>query len=172
MSRKPPPKVGTRSPAAFAGLAVASSNAAQKIDAPLVVFRIDALACRLMNRSALLLFAIAVRSSIGTLRSSSRVSSTRTPSRASIDAFTRRATRASGPFPSRRRALHALVVAAMAGIDRDGADRRRGDDRTPAAAPAAAAARAPAALRCGVGLRRQTGRSPGASSCRPAGWSP
>ena len=47
-------------------------------------------ACRLMNRSALLLLAIAVRSSIGTLRSSSRVSSTRMPSRPSIAAFTRR----------------------------------------------------------------------------------
>ena len=56
------------------------------------VFRGDAFACTLTNRSALLLFAIALRSSIGTFRSSSRVRSTRTPMRPSTAAFRRRAT--------------------------------------------------------------------------------
>ena len=90
---------------------------------PLVVRRIDALACRLMNRSALLLFAIAVRSSIGMLRSSSRVRSTRTPSRPSIADFTRRAiAQRRCPFPSRQPRVPFRAVTTVTWIERDGAD--------------------------------------------------
>ena len=84
------------------------------------------LTCRLMNRSALLLLASDVRSSIGTLRSSSRVSSTRRPRRASMTPFSRRATASVRSFSFAPSApFDALVVAAVAGIDRDRADRRR-----------------------------------------------
>ena len=54
--------------------------------------RTDAFACRLMNTSALLLLATAARSSRPTVWSPSRVRITRTPSRPSIAAFSRRAT--------------------------------------------------------------------------------
>ena len=53
--------------------------------------RTDQLACRLMNRSALLLLASSVRRSTVTSSSPSRVSSTRRPSRPSMAALRRRA---------------------------------------------------------------------------------
>ena len=121
---------------------------------PQVAGRSEALACRLMNRSALLLLAIAVRSSIGTLRSSSRVSRTRMPSRASIAPLTRRATASVRSFsfvPSG--ALRAFVVAAVAGIDGDGANRRPAGRRA-AAGPAAAGGSRRRTAAGGIGLRR------------------
>ena len=145
--------------------------------------RIDALACRLMNRSALLLFAIAVRSSIATFRSSSRVSRTRSPSRASMTPFTRRAIASVTSFSlAPAGALDAGVLAAVARIDGDGVDRRARPARRTAAARAAAAAAASRRRRRagrrapggdGVSrLRAPADRSPAARSCRPAGSSP
>ena len=133
----------------------------------------SALACRLTKRSALLLLAIAVRSSTGTLRSSSRVSRTRMPSRASITPLTRRATASVRSF-----SFDAVRALARPRPRRRGRDRSRWcgwptpAGRTTAAGRAAAAA---AAAPRSWGLRRacrsvrRPGRSPGASWCRPAG---
>ena len=87
----------------------------------------DASACRLMNKSALLLFASA-RAAIERHRlSPSRVSSTR-KAQPRLD----RGLQPPGDLQReilflRPRATHrAIVVAAMAGIDHDGADHARG----------------------------------------------
>ena len=86
MSRVPPPKTGSGSlrRCATRSRRVAVLVEAQVEDLGAATWRVadDALACRLMNRSALLLLATAARSSSPTVASPSRVSSTRTPSRA------------------------------------------------------------------------------------------
>ena len=91
MSRTPPPNTGTRCGSSDCRTCASSGKAATRIDAPAMDERNDAFAWRLRNRSALLLLATAVRLSNGISRSSSRVSSTRRPSRPSSAAFTRRA---------------------------------------------------------------------------------
>ena len=101
-------------------------------------------ACRLMKRSALLLLAIAARSSSGTFRSSSRVSSTRMPRRASIAAFRRRATASVRSFS---------FVAARAASRRR--RRRRGRDRS-----RSCESPTPAAHEAGGSSRRRLRRAP------------
>ena len=155
------------------GCAVSLSNAAQKMAAPAVVGRSDAFACRLMKRSALLLFAIAVRSSIGTFRSSSRVSRTRMPRRASMAAFARRATASVRSFSFAPPAPCAPSSSPpWPGIDRDRADaeRRLAERRAARSGGGCGCAR-----RGGGAARRRRRsapagrRSPAASSC-PTGW--
>ena len=103
MSRSPPPNTGTRCGSSACRACASSGNAATRMDAPEVAGRNDALACRLMNRSALLLLATAVRASNGTSRSSSRVRNTRMPGvpRAMPSADARWSTSVSSPSARR-----------------------------------------------------------------------
>ena len=134
--------------------------------------RNEALACRLMNMSALLLLAIAARPSSDTLWSSSRVRRTRMPSRLSIAALTRRATasveilllRAAGAF-------HPVVLAAVSGIDRNGPERSdRCAERRQIGRDGWRGSRRGRRRRTGrrlrIGLAPPSARSSFASSCR------
>ena len=101
--------------------------------------RSEAFACRLMNRSALLLLAMRRCDRRSARRGRRRASAARGCRGApSIAALSRRATASVEIFFLRAaRALHALVVAAVAGVDRNRADRRGRLRRTRAAARAA-----------------------------------
>ena len=78
-----------------------------------------ALACRLTNRSAFPLFAIAARASGPTVLSSSRVRITLTPSRDSSSARSRRATSSVSCFSCAPAAPRTPVVASVPGVDDD-----------------------------------------------------
>ena len=150
ISRVPPPKTGIATPSDSATRRASSSARSRlrkKTSAPAAVRRSEALAWRLTNTSALLLFANAARSSSGSVRSSSRVSSTRAPRRVS-----RRALDATRDGQRQRllqraaRALGPVLVAAVTRIDHD---------RCAHPASAAAAARPLAACRRGRGRARR-----------------
>ena len=92
-TRVPPPAVGMRAPPAGAASASPySAGPRWSTSAPAAVSRIDALAWRLMNRSARLLLAMAARSSSVTVASPERVRTTRSPSRRWMAACSRNAT--------------------------------------------------------------------------------